>query len=185
MPALNIALTSLLGRLEQGGPAGEAEIEALLALSDPSDISLLFDAATRVRARHFSNRIFLYGFLYFSTFCRNNCRFCQYRRANTGFKRYRKTFGQILEAAKQMADIGVHLIDLTMGEDPDWHEKGAAGFDQLVDLARQVREETRLPVMISPGVLPDQVLEQLAGSGIGCPGKGIGPWAFRSGEQTS
>ncbi|WP_347488174.1 hypothetical protein [Desulfoscipio sp. XC116] len=30
-----------------------------------------------VREKHFSNQIFLYGFIYFSTWCRNNnCSFC-------------------------------------------------------------------------------------------------------------
>ena len=64
-------LKSLLKRLELGGAAQEQEIASLLDLSDPAGIRLLFDAAARVRARHFGNRIFFYGFLYFSTFCRN------------------------------------------------------------------------------------------------------------------
>lgn len=164
MPVKNI--TFLLDRLEHGGPVKEADIASLLDLSDPEGIRLLFEAAARVRDRHFDNRVFLYGFLYFSTFCRNNCRFCQYRRSNTEFARYRKTPDEIFTAAVQMADLGVHLIDLTMGEDPDWHEKGEDGFSQLVDLVQQVRQETGLPVMISPGVLPDAVLEQMGRSGV-------------------
>ena len=37
----------------------------------------LFAAAREARRRAFGNRIFLYGFLYLSTHCRNDCTFCQ------------------------------------------------------------------------------------------------------------
>ncbi|MEH0020577.1 MAG: methylornithine synthase PylB [Desulfobacter sp.] len=166
MPVKDKKLVSLLELLENGGSVGEPDIRYLLDLSDPARTGLLFDAATRVRARYFGNRIFFYGFLYFSTYCRNNCLFCQYRRDNTGFARYRKSPEQILAAAGEMADSGVHLIDLTMGEDPVWHGQGDAGFDQLAALAGEVRRSTGLPVMISPGVLPDTVLARLADEGV-------------------
>ncbi|MCG8615188.1 MAG: methylornithine synthase PylB [Desulfobacterales bacterium] len=159
-------LISLLDHLVKGGSLAEKDVRYLLNLSDPAGIRMLFDAAVRVRARHFGTRIFLYGFLYFSTFCRNNCRFCQYRKDNTGFRRYRKTPDEILAAAREMADSGVHLIDLTMGEDPAWHGRGEDGFAQLVELAAGVRTGTGLPVMISPGVIPDRVLGDLAQSGV-------------------
>ena len=131
MQQIKIPLHSLLNRLERGGSTDEREIRYLLELSDPAGIRLLFDTAARVRTRYFDNRIFLYGFLYFSTHCKNDCRFCQYRRSNQNLDRYRKTPEQILDAAKTMADSGVHLIDLTMGEDPVWHGQGEAGFTEF------------------------------------------------------
>ena len=36
----------------------------------------LFEEARKVREKQFGNRIFLYGFVYFTTWCRNNCAFC-------------------------------------------------------------------------------------------------------------
>lgn len=165
----NTGIRALVRRLCDGGqevPVSREDIKALLALREPEELDLLFSAAARVRERYFGNRIFLYGFLYFSTFCRNNCRFCQYRRANTGFPRYRKTPDQVVAAAEQMAGAGVHLIDLTMGEDPAWHENGDAGFEDLAALVEAVRERTNLPVMVSPGVLPDPVLKRLAHAGV-------------------
>ncbi len=71
-----------------------------------------------------------------------------------------------MAAAHEMADSGGHLIDLTMGEDPAWHGQGEDGFSQLVDLAGSVQDETGLPVMISPGVLPDGVIKELARSDV-------------------
>ena len=159
-------LNRILARLQKGCPAEKNEIKFLLSLSDFQDINLLFKAAQSVRARYFGNKIFLYGFLYFSTHCRNNCNFCQYRQSNKALSRYRKTHEQILTAAREMAAAGVHLIDLTMGEDPALYSSGDSGFDRLLDMIKTVQKETRLPVMISPGTLPDRTLEQLADIGV-------------------
>lgn len=154
--------TRIIDRLQKGCPAEKYEIKTLLGLSDPCDISLLFETARNVRAGYFGNKIFLYGFLYFSTYCRNDCRFCQYRKSNKMLTRYRKTQKEILNAAREMADAGVHLIDLTMGEDPELYSSGDSGFKRFIGMIKSVQEKTKLPVMISPGILPDKVLVELA-----------------------
>lgn len=159
-------LPGLLERLTDGHCAGKYEIKYLLSLTDPRETSLVFKTARKIRARHFGHRIFLYGFLYFSTFCRNDCRFCQYRQSNKIIPRYRKTRSQILAAAREMADAGVHLIDLTMGEDPEIYASNKSGFEQFADMVESVRAETGLPVMISPGALPDTVIAKLAQAGV-------------------
>ena len=41
--------------------------------------------------RHSGDAVFLYGFVYFSTYCRNECAFCFYRADNDESPRYRKT----------------------------------------------------------------------------------------------
>ncbi len=162
MPKTNLNLPGIVDHLLKGHPVEKSEIKYLLGLSDPEDISLLFEAAQNVRTKYFGNKIFLYGFLYFSTYCRNNCNFCQYRQSNTMLSRYRKTQNEILTAAREMTDAGVHLIDLTMGEDPELYSSGEVGFKQLVGMIKNVQKETILPVMISPGTLPDKVLVELA-----------------------
>ena len=149
----------------QRGIAGKKEIENLLELSAPQELELLFQAARNVRRRYFGNGIFLYGFLYFSTFCRNTCRFCKYRHANRSFPRYRKTEHQIVSAAVEMAEAGVHLIDLTMGEDPELYSE-PDGFKRLRNIIKIVQEKTGLPVMISPGVIPDSILLEFAEMGV-------------------
>ncbi|MCG8617571.1 MAG: methylornithine synthase PylB [Desulfobacterales bacterium] len=165
----NITLRTLVHRLRdgaQGDSISREEIEFLLNLTAPEDLEILFNAAAETRQRYFGKQIFLYGFLYFSTFCRNNCRFCQYRNGNADFPRYRKTPEEVIDAAERMAGSGVHLIDLTMGEDPVWHESGEAGFNSLVELVEEVRNRTGLPVMVSPGVLPEAVLNRLGEAGV-------------------
>lgn len=155
--ALN--LTGILNRLNEGSPLEKNDVKYILGLSDPENIQRLFAAARNVRARFFKNKIFLYGFLYFSTYCRNDCRFCRYRRSNHRLSRYRKTKSEILDVAAKMSDAGVHLIDLTMGEDPEF-------FSELISMVKSVQKRTGLPIMISPGVVPDNILVDLAGTGV-------------------
>ena len=162
----DLNLTRILNSLQNGHPAGKTEIKYLLGLSTSEEISLLFQAARNVRTSYFGNKIFLYGFLYFSTHCRNNCRFCQYRQSNKLLPRYRKTEAEILAAAREMSATGAHLIDLTMGEDPELYSSGESGFERLVGMIKTVQSQTKLPVMISPGTLPDKILVELADAGV-------------------
>lgn len=139
--------------------------EALLALfSTPeSGRAALFAKAREARRSAFGTRIFLYGFLYLSTHCRNDCAFCNYRRANAGLPRYRKSLAELAAAARRLAADGVHLLDLTLGEDPYYVEP--EGFPRLVGLVAALREATGLPIMVSPGVLSDGQLARLREAG--------------------
>ena len=140
------------------------EIIFLLSLNNVNEIAQIFELARKLKYRYFDNKVFLYGFVYFSTWCRNDCRFCYYRKSNTESQRYRKDLQEIVEASISLAESGVHLIDLTMGEDP-YYQQTQNKLKYLVDLVRQVKKEVNLPIMISPGVVSNQVLHRLASAG--------------------
>ncbi len=140
------------------------EVLFLLDLESIEEMEKLFTTARRLRANNFADRIFLYGFIYFSTYCRNNCAFCYYRRSNREVNRYRKTENQIVETAEQLAASGVHLLDLTMGEDPLYFSND--NFEELIALSKAVKEAAGLPVMISPGVVPAAALKQFENIGV-------------------
>ncbi len=194
-PGHGAPLESILEKAEAGQSLSEAEIGYLLSLSEGHEKEALFAAARRVRARFTDDRVFLYGFVYLSTFCRNDCHFCFYRKSNRDAVRYRKTPSQVLEAAAILAESGVHLIDLTMGEDPAVFHRGgfrertisdvprfqeraisdplgvqerashSDGFENLTRLVASVREATGLPLMVSPGVVDREVLTMLKEAG--------------------
>jgi methylornithine synthase len=155
----------VLSRSQRGLALDRSDLAVLLSVRGDQQREALFAAARSVRNQHFGQGIFLYGFVYTSTYCRNDCTFCYYRRANTLLPRYRKDAADILAAARHLAEAGVHLIDLTMGEDPDLYTEGTRGFDALAALVAEVRAATGLPVMISPGALPDRALSILAAAG--------------------
>lgn len=158
-------LESILYRAVQGETPSTEDIVFLLGLENEEDIDKLFAAAKSLREAHFGNKIFLYGFIYASTYCRNDCRFCFFRRSNSESQRYRKATSEIISAAGRLAESGVHLIDLTMGEDPALYNGDGAGFDQLSGWVESIQDITGLPVMISPGVIPEDILSRLFKSG--------------------
>ncbi len=156
-------LGSILERAEAGAVLSEPEIVRLLSIDRAEESERLFAAARRVRDRRTGDRVFLYGFVYLSTYCRNDCRFCFYRASNPEPVRYRKSHDRVVAAARALAESGVHLVDLTLGEDPEYH--GENGYQRLADLVSSVTEATDLPVMISPGVVDEGALATLEAAG--------------------
>ncbi|HBT95505.1 MAG TPA: methylornithine synthase PylB [Coriobacteriia bacterium] len=128
------------------------KILTLLKQSDGRE--KLFALAREARDEFFGREVFAYGFNYFSTYCKNNCSFCNYRIDNRKILRYRNSHEQVVADAKRLADSGVHLIDLTMGEDPHFKNHPT----RLVDLISAVYTATGLPIMISPGLVDERYL---------------------------
>lgn len=159
-------LEKVLAKAGDGISLDGEEILYLLNLSDVEEVRQVFERARSLRKRHFGDKVFLYGFLYFSTYCRNDCNFCMYRFSNKGFDRYRKSPEAILESAHQLVESGVHLLDLTMGEDPAYHAKGGKGFQSLFKTVKAIKESTSVPLMISPGVISEEILKEFKNLGV-------------------
>lgn len=153
-------LTDILLRAIKGVSPSREEIVRILSLEDPASIQRVMSSAQKVRNQHFGNELFIYGFIYLSTYCRNHCAFCFYRKTNKQSPRYRKNIEEVAKIACELADSGVHLIDLTLGEDPLIHDTG--NFHTLYRMIERVKEETGLPVMISPGMVSEEILQHFA-----------------------
>jgi methylornithine synthase len=153
-------LNDILDRAIHGFSPSPDDTLQLLSLKDSASIQLVMSAARKVCRLHFANQLFLYGFIYLSTYCRNHCTFCFYRKTNKQSPRYRKSLNEVIEIACELANSGVHLVDLTLGEDPMIHDSG--NFHILIEMIEQVKKNTGLPVMISPGVVPEEILHQFA-----------------------
>ena len=152
----------LCRRALAGDSLGEPDLATLLAARGDA-AETVFAAAREARARSFGDTVFLYGFVYFSTYCRNACAFCFYRADNDESPRYRKSLDEVVAICRDLAGSGVVLLDLTMGEDPVIHDD--PGYAGLLDLVAAVCEDSGLPVMVSPGVVPDEVLAGLRAGG--------------------
>ena len=161
----SLKLEDVLGKALSLRSLTGPEIVFLLGLKEEDEICLLFQTAQVLRERFFGPKVFAYGFVYFSTYCRNNCRFCSSRISNRQKLRYRKTESEIREAASSLAKSGVHLIDLTMGEDPRYYGRREE-FAGLAELAAVVKRETGLPLMISPGAVSEKTLRDFAEAGV-------------------
>ena len=136
------------------------EIVRILKCDDEKEIKALFERASGIRRQVQGDKIFAYGFVYFTTYCRNNCNFCYFRRSND-IGRYRKTEEEVLALSKALVDSGVNLIDLTMGEDPLYHSEE---FETVLRIIRKLKE-MGTSVMISPGVVPDEIIDRFKEAG--------------------
>lgn len=154
-------LTKVLRKAEKEEILSKEEILFLLKQTRDENVQQIFETARKLRDTHFGKQVFAYGFVYFSTYCKNNCSFCFYRQSNEKPPRYRKTKEEIVETAVQLKESGVHLIDLTMGEDPYF----IAHEDALVEIVSAVKQATGLPIMISPGVVSDSMIDRLNEAG--------------------
>lgn len=156
----NQSLDILVEDIINGRKLTDGELKELLSLNDEEDIQKLQYVARKVRDRFFGNRVFLYSFVYFSTHCKNNCAFCYYNRCND-IQRYRLNLDEIRSIAKAIKTENIHMVDLTMGEDPYFHSHP----ERFVEVVKAVKDETGLPIMISPGVLDDRTLSRLHENG--------------------
>jgi methylornithine synthase len=138
-----------------------AEIIEALWAADDTVLDALFSCAQAARKAHTGDSIFPYGFVYFSTYCRNSCNFCYFRKENK-IERYRKSEDETVAISDALVASGVDLIDLTMGEDPVYHNED---FDTLYKIIRRIKSESNIPVMVSPGVVSDDIIRKLASLG--------------------
>jgi len=151
----NKMLDKILENYNNGMALSHSEIEYLLSVRVPEDMEKIFKVARTVRQQTFGNSVFLYGFVYFSTYCKNNCTFCFFRKDNKNPPRYRKTLEEVVETAVNLKKSGVHLIDLTTGDDPYFTEHP----ERMADIVKAVKAATGLCVMVSPGVLDQHGIE--------------------------
>ncbi|MDR0768213.1 MAG: methylornithine synthase PylB [Methanosarcinales archaeon] len=141
-------------------PLTDDMIREMLSITDRDSLKKMSDAAVFVKNQYFGNSIYLYSFVYFSTYCKNQCSFCYYNSKNK-IDRYRVTPEELRRMCEELKDEGVHMIDLTMGEDPHFHDAP----EKLLEFVRTAKEITGLPVMVSPGVVDNDFIKALAAEG--------------------
>ena len=155
-------ISDIISKAEKGYPLGSKEIYKLMSITDKDQTEELFAAARRVRNKMFGKKIYTYGFVYFSTHCKNNCTFCYYRRSNTGIDRYRKSVEEIVELSGSLQDAGINLSDLTMGEDPKMY---ADDYKLLLETISSVHDDVGISIMASPGALPERMFVPIREAG--------------------
>jgi methylornithine synthase len=140
-------------KIIEGFQLSNDDLRAFLSLESEEELKNLYCAARKVKDHYFGKRVFLNCFIYFSTYCKNECSFCYYNCKNE-INRYRLTKEEVKETCEGLKGAGFHMIDLTMGEDPYFYEEP----DRFIEFVQTVKEELGLPIMISPGVMENSTL---------------------------
>ena len=158
-------LAAIIDKASAGAGLPPSAMVRLLDSPTPGLLDHLFAAARHQRERHFGNRVFLHGLITVSTHCRNRCSFCHYRNSNPLAVRYRKTPDQVTDYASQLARNGVHMIDLTAGEDPLFFNDDPLSLVPVVDMVASARDASGLPIMISFGPLSGAAIDRMQAAG--------------------
>lgn len=148
----NRKVTEILTKALDGKELSKNDALYLAKIKNIHDLYAMFSVAQELRERFFKNVIFTYGFVYFTTYCRNYCTFCAYRKPNEKAIRYRKNLDEIVDYSRRIEESGINLIDLTMSEDPIVYEK-IDGWRLVESIIKAVKDATGLPIMISPGAI--------------------------------
>ena len=86
-------------------------------LKDEENEADLLKKADDVRRQYVGNEVHLRGLIEFSNICRNNCQYCGLQRDNKKLARYHMSEEELLQTAKQAADMGFKTLVLQSGED--------------------------------------------------------------------
>ena len=89
----------------------------LLTSLAPEEEEHLYRRAREVREAHYGKEVYLRGLVEFSSYCRNDCKYCGIRRSNGNAQRYRLTKDQIIECSDVGYRLGFRTFVLQSGED--------------------------------------------------------------------
>ncbi|MDO9516733.1 MAG: methylornithine synthase PylB [Methanosarcinaceae archaeon] len=153
-------LDNFVENIVNGLKLSDDDLRDFISISEKEELEELFYVSRKVRDHFFGNKVFLYSFVYFSTYCKNSCAFCYYRESND-IERYRLDIREVRNICRSLKGEHIHMVDLTMGEDPYFHEKP----ERFIDFVKTVKSELGLPIMISPGVMGNEVLKELNDNG--------------------
>jgi biotin synthase len=121
------------------------EIVAWLKEQREDALEDLWHEADRVRKRSVGEDVHLRGLIEISNHCVRLCHYCGLRAENSGVTRYRMTTDEILACAQTAVGYEYGTVVLQSGEDPQ------ITMGWMVDLIRQIKQESSLAVTLSLG----------------------------------
>jgi len=128
------------------------EILAWLQEEDPRRLEELWRRADQTRRRHVGDAVHLRGLVEISNHCARQCAYCGLRAGNRPLERYRMSFEEILDSARQAVAFGYGTVVLQAGEDFQLSR------EWIAEVVRQLKAETPLAVTLSLGERSDEDL---------------------------
>lgn len=144
------------------------DVAVLLQTEDDELISLIFQAAHKIKEDIYGNRLVLFAPLYIANHCANNCLYCGFRRDNKELNRVALTMEQIAREVQVLEREGHKRLLMLCGEHPT--RSSLEYFMEAIETAYSVKTEKggeirRINVEIAP--LEVEEYRQLKETGIG------------------
>ncbi|WP_150275336.1 [FeFe] hydrogenase H-cluster radical SAM maturase HydE [Paenibacillus tepidiphilus] len=108
---------ALLNRLNEEHSLTAGELVTLLRELTPGLKKRLFRLADEKRKKYYGTGVYVRGLIEFSSFCKQNCKYCGLRRGNVKAERYRLTEKEIVDCAAEGYKLGYRSFVLQSGED--------------------------------------------------------------------
>ena len=157
----------VLGKAEELGGLGLAEVAVLMGIADPELQAQLFQAARRVKEKIYGSRLVLFAPLYISNLCGNDCVYCAFRASNRAVKRRALTQEEIAGEVKVLVEQGHKRVLLVAGE--SYPREGFSyilrSIQTIYDTRSGAGEIRRVNVNVAP--LTPEEFRQLKAAHIG------------------
>lgn len=124
------------------------EIAQWLKDERPANLDGLWRAADEARRVGVGVEVHLRGLVELSNHCVRTCAYCGINAGNRDLPRYRMTFGEILECAREAVSLGYGTVVLQAGEDYGLER------DWVSSIVRRIKVDTPLAVTLSLGERP-------------------------------
>jgi biotin synthase len=128
------------------------ELVKWLTEDDEKKLDELFCRADEIRRLNVGDEVHLRGLLEISNNCRRACSYCGINVTNKAIHRYRMSFDEIIECARQADQYGYGTIVMQAGEDDEISDVF------VEDIIRTVKSELHLAVTLSLGERSDDEL---------------------------
>lgn len=92
------------------------EAERLLMVEDPEHLKMMFEVANYIKTEIYGSRLVLFAPLYLSSFCRNECLYCAFKKSNTMIPRRTLTQEEIKREVEALVSQGHKRVLLVSGE---------------------------------------------------------------------
>lgn len=144
------------------------EVAVLLQTEDDGLISLIFQAAHKIKQDIYGNRLVLFAPLYVASHCSNNCLYCGFRSDNKELNRVALTMEQIAKEVEVLEREGHKRLLMLCGEHPT--RSSLDYFMEAIETAYSVKTEhggeiRRINVELAPLEVDD--FRRLKKTGIG------------------
>ncbi len=167
-------MTALIEELRTQHKAGELPTHAqALALAEITGTRMLAGLAAELRDQGFAN-IVTYSrkvFIPLTHLCRDVCHYCTFAQVPRKVRAPYMALDEILETARQGAELGCKEALFTLGEKPELRYKAArealaemefeSTLDYLLHAAKAVYEETGLFPHLNPGTMTPEEIARL------------------------
>ena len=111
------ALATILAKaVEHPHNLALAELETLLGIEDPEELSRMFDAARKLKLKCCGQGIAMRGLVEAGNTCAKDCFYCGIRKSNAAVARYSLSADEIVAAAEESKALGYASLVIQSGE---------------------------------------------------------------------